>query len=214
MRNGHFNELCPAELERLALLSEECGEVIAIIGKILRHGYESCNPFDVSRTRNRELLEKEIGDVEYAISLLKGTDLREWRIAAQLGEKSRKIKDYLHHQAQQGAEMTTRDAAIEAARKSWEAWGDDQLDHRSVVLVIADFALQFAARTTDLARLLEAMRRDAVDAGGYSSALHVHIHADGYGYVRWGNGEIASFKTIEAGVAQLKAIIDDAEEGE
>ncbi len=32
----HFNELTPAEAERLAYLAEECGEAIQIIGKILR----------------------------------------------------------------------------------------------------------------------------------------------------------------------------------
>lgn len=34
-----FNGLSPAEVERLALLAEECGEVIQTVGKILRHGY-------------------------------------------------------------------------------------------------------------------------------------------------------------------------------
>ena len=33
-----FNGLTPAEAERLALLMEECGEVVQIIGKVLRHG--------------------------------------------------------------------------------------------------------------------------------------------------------------------------------
>jgi hypothetical protein len=36
-----FNQLTDAEAERLALLAEECGEVVQVIGKILRHGYES-----------------------------------------------------------------------------------------------------------------------------------------------------------------------------
>jgi hypothetical protein len=41
----HFNGLTPAEAERLALLAEECGEVIQAIGKVLRHGYESRHPY-------------------------------------------------------------------------------------------------------------------------------------------------------------------------
>lgn len=53
----HFNQLTPAEAERLALLAEECGEVIQAIGKILRHGYESRHP-DGGPT-NREALERE-----------------------------------------------------------------------------------------------------------------------------------------------------------
>src|SRR5579872_899269 len=37
--------LTPAQIERLALLAEECGEVMQAVSKILRHGYESRNPF-------------------------------------------------------------------------------------------------------------------------------------------------------------------------
>ena len=36
---NNFNQLTPAETERLAILAEECGEVIQAVGKILRHGY-------------------------------------------------------------------------------------------------------------------------------------------------------------------------------
>ena len=35
----HFNGLTPAEAKRLALLAEECGEVLQAIGKVLRHGF-------------------------------------------------------------------------------------------------------------------------------------------------------------------------------
>jgi hypothetical protein len=78
----------------------------------------------------------------------------------------------------------------------------------------ADFALQFAARTTDLARLLEAMRRDAVDAESYACYLNIRVFQNGGGSVSLGHGEPATFDTIEAGVAKLQAVIDDAEEGE
>lgn len=60
----HFNRLTPAEAERLALLAEECGEVIQAIGKVLRHGFESTHP-DGGPT-NRESLERECGDVYHA----------------------------------------------------------------------------------------------------------------------------------------------------
>lgn len=40
----HYNELTPEEHERLSLLMEECGEVVQIIGKIFRHGYERYPP--------------------------------------------------------------------------------------------------------------------------------------------------------------------------
>lgn len=38
------NNLTPAEAECLAILIEECAEVQQIACKILRHGYDSCNP--------------------------------------------------------------------------------------------------------------------------------------------------------------------------
>jgi len=61
-------DLTPAQYERLAILMEEAAEVIQIIGKIQRHGYESRHP-DGGPT-NREMLEKEIGHVNYAVNLL------------------------------------------------------------------------------------------------------------------------------------------------
>jgi len=59
---NHFNRLTPAEAERLAMLAEECGEVIQVIGKILRHGYDSYHPADPSTT-NRQLLGRELTDL-------------------------------------------------------------------------------------------------------------------------------------------------------
>lgn len=51
-----------AELERLAMLSEECGEIVQIIGKIIRHGYFSYHP-DEPTVSNKTLLENEINDL-------------------------------------------------------------------------------------------------------------------------------------------------------
>ena len=69
-----INDLTLEEEERLAILAEECGEVIQVIGKILRHGYDSSNPLlDVSPT-NRQELEKELGDVELVISMMKSSN--------------------------------------------------------------------------------------------------------------------------------------------
>lgn len=93
----HFNQLTPAEAERLALLSEECAEVIQAIGKIQRHGYESQHP-DGGPT-NRELLEAELGDVGFAICLLlTAEDLAEENVVAAAGRKAEKVWKYLHHQ--------------------------------------------------------------------------------------------------------------------
>lgn len=94
-----FNKLSPAELERLALLSEELCEVGQVIGKILRHGYESHNPFDRTKTTNRKLLEKELGDVTCAISLLTiSADISRNSIKEFASIKLVSVQEYLHHQ--------------------------------------------------------------------------------------------------------------------
>ncbi|MBX2816483.1 MAG: hypothetical protein KTR24_10810 [Saprospiraceae bacterium] len=59
-----------SQLEGLAILSEECGEVQQIIGKILRYGLASHNPLAELQTTNRELLERELGDLSFAIGFL------------------------------------------------------------------------------------------------------------------------------------------------
>ena len=66
----HFNELAPAETERLAMLSEECAEVSQAIGKILRHGYESRNPLLDGSPTNRADLRREILDVMAVLLLM------------------------------------------------------------------------------------------------------------------------------------------------
>lgn len=93
----HFNRLTPAEAERLALLLEEMGEVQQVIGKILRHGYESTHP-DGGPT-NRRLLETEIGHVEYAIFRMhEAGDMDPLAVLDAVEEKAEKIGRYLHHQ--------------------------------------------------------------------------------------------------------------------
>lgn len=87
-----------SELERLAILAEECAEVVQIVNKIIRHGYNCYNPFDEKRTTNRELLEKEIGDVEFIISLMKKKlDIDSEKISVAKIRKSLTIKRYLHY---------------------------------------------------------------------------------------------------------------------
>lgn len=86
------------ELERLAILAEECAEVQHIVMKIIRHGYGSCNPFDESATPNRELLNKELGDLQYAIELMVSYyDINMASIEVHKAQKRSKIIPYLHH---------------------------------------------------------------------------------------------------------------------
>jgi hypothetical protein len=95
------NQLSAAEVERLALLMEECAEVQQVIGKILRHGFESYNPHDPARTTNRALLEKEMGDLRAVTRLLyREDDVSEGAIARACTAKTASMQQWLHHQRQ------------------------------------------------------------------------------------------------------------------
>lgn len=95
----NFNGLTPAEAERLALLLEECGEVIQIIGKTLRHGYESANPYDEHAVTNRQYLQNELGDVQAAIKLMiDSNDILEDNIIRATQDKTKRMQRWLHHQ--------------------------------------------------------------------------------------------------------------------
>ena len=93
------NELSDAELERLAILSEEMGEALQVVGKILRHGYESANPLLEEFISNTTLLEKELGHVKYAMEamILRG-DVSESEVANECDKKAESIQRWLHHQ--------------------------------------------------------------------------------------------------------------------
>lgn len=95
----HYNKLSPKQLEQLYILSEELCEVQQAVGKILRHGYESFSPFDDTKTPNRKALEREIGDVIFATTMLHESNeinFNECQRFANL--KKEKVKPYLHHQ--------------------------------------------------------------------------------------------------------------------
>ena len=95
--NAHFNELTPAEAERLALLLEEMGEAQQAIGKVLRHGYLSTHPD--GGPNNRQTLERELGDVRYAmIALCDAGDMNKQRIHDRADAKAELVQRYLHHQ--------------------------------------------------------------------------------------------------------------------
>lgn len=108
--NEFSNQLTEAQIERLAILAEECGEVIQMVGKILRHGYLSYNPTlpPMKQRPNRAMLQKELGDLLWAISKLDdacdisfeiprtNATLNMW-----LRRKEESAAPYLHHQEEQ-----------------------------------------------------------------------------------------------------------------
>lgn len=88
--------MTPAELERLALLGEEMGEAQQMIGKIIRHGYESMHP-DGGPT-NREGLTREVGDILTVLSMFfEQEDLSLVNVLERHQEKCTSMAPYLHH---------------------------------------------------------------------------------------------------------------------
>lgn len=90
--------LSPAEMERLAKLAEEAGELVRAVGKVMLHGWESASPY-TGRT-NREALEREIGSVRAMVGLMLDADdvrlrdLQSWQRVKRAG-----LARWMHHQA-------------------------------------------------------------------------------------------------------------------
>lgn len=59
-----------AQAERMALLIEELGEALRVIGKIQRHGWDSHDPTGKEEGLNSVLLTVELGHVLAAIALM------------------------------------------------------------------------------------------------------------------------------------------------
>jgi NTP pyrophosphatase (non-canonical NTP hydrolase) len=95
---SHFSALTEAEQERLAILIEECGEVVQAACKVLRHGYDSDNNGKLPET-NRKALEREIGDLCHAVRRMQGAaDVDALEIMDRALSKPERILPYLHHQ--------------------------------------------------------------------------------------------------------------------
>lgn len=98
--SAHFNKLTASEAEALALLAEECAEVIQVVGKILRHGYGSRHPADLDGPDNQELLNKELAHVHVAEDILvRSGRLKNSVLSGYYGAKERHLSLYLHHVA-------------------------------------------------------------------------------------------------------------------
>lgn len=96
--NGHFNNLTPAQAERIAMLAEEAGEIVQMCGKILRHGLDSYHPMDADKTPNRELLRRELMDLDAVKSMMTlGQDIRLPDVEGITAALNRK-RHYTHHQ--------------------------------------------------------------------------------------------------------------------
>lgn len=100
MKGEHFNGLTPAEAELLALLAEECGELVQAIGKTLRHGLDSTNPLvpPGSDRSNRGWIEKEMGDVRAAMILLCEAGVTDKAAVHSIADVKRaNVQRWLHH---------------------------------------------------------------------------------------------------------------------
>lgn len=95
------------QIERLALLLEEAGEVVQAVGKIQRHGYTSRAPgWQAGDPNNRNDLEREIGNFFFAVELAcKAGDISRKRIEAAMLEKKETCSEYLHFQDDVLAQM-------------------------------------------------------------------------------------------------------------
>lgn len=95
----HFNSLTPAQAELLACLAEECGEIVQIVGKILRHGYDDWSPLDGTKTRNRQNLERELGDLNAVCDRIRANgDIKAKHIVDASDAKHIKLAKWTHHQ--------------------------------------------------------------------------------------------------------------------
>ena len=95
-RFPNFARLAPHELEILACLAEECGEVCQAIGKVIRHGLTSRHPKKTND--NRTELGIEVGQVDAICQMAVHLGvLRERDVMRGRASKWSTISPYLHH---------------------------------------------------------------------------------------------------------------------
>jgi NTP pyrophosphatase (non-canonical NTP hydrolase) len=97
--SAHFNNLTPAQAERLAMLAEEAGELVHVIGKALRHGLDSTDPTAPTPVTNASLIAAELGDLYYAARLLaEAGDIRQSAVVLAVESAAARKPRWLHHQ--------------------------------------------------------------------------------------------------------------------
>lgn len=104
----HFNDLMPEAAEALALIAEECAEVIQAITKIQRHGFYSEHPD--TRIPNWRSLHREVGDLLAALRIGEVNQVVDWaNVIRARDAKLMRVGRYLHH-----AKVTADDSALSA----------------------------------------------------------------------------------------------------
>lgn len=94
-----MNKLTESQIERLIILSEECAEVIQVVSKIIRFGYEDFNPYAKDIRSNRERLEEELGDVLGAMQLFNlASELNNMKILDAKEKKLQKFEKFTKYQ--------------------------------------------------------------------------------------------------------------------
>jgi NTP pyrophosphatase (non-canonical NTP hydrolase) len=115
--------LSKSELERLAVLAEECAEVIQVVGKIQRHGYDSVHPN--GGADNRQLLVKELGDVHAIVRIMdRNGDIDRLKIESASDYKIEHVGEYLHHKHLFPVLYTDR---CGHSAQSWSVKGHDRM---------------------------------------------------------------------------------------
>lgn len=156
MNEPHFNKLSPAELERLAIAAEECAESIQIIGKIVRHGYDSTHPDNEDGPDNRDMLQEELAHVMTAIGLMiEGGDIDREEMIAESAQKVIRMQSFCHHQDPEifdthgigiPEEMTNTQREMERAK----------LGHSALRIQLARIARKDPASEIELREMLSA----------------------------------------------------------
>ena len=89
--------MTPAQHEALAILAEECGEVMQVIGKMLRHGIVVDHPTMGKWDNTRELM-IEMADAVVAMTLVaRELDLSVDQIECNLHTKVEALRKWTHN---------------------------------------------------------------------------------------------------------------------
>lgn len=90
-----MEENTKGQLERLALLAEESGELIQVLNKAIRHGLDATNP-DTGKN-NREYIAHELGHALWSVDLLgRNFDYEPFDLMESYNQRGKKVAPYLH----------------------------------------------------------------------------------------------------------------------